>query len=77
MKHRGPASSLHPAREAARAQERGSLASSLPSTTTAVAAGAAVFGDWTVTTDEHGRLVGDHADGTRHVLATPQQGDDV
>jgi hypothetical protein len=69
MKHRGPGSSLHPAREAARTQAR---AATNPRPPRGTAAGLPRIGDWVLDTGPAGELVAVHEPtGERTVLATP------
>lgn len=76
MKHRGPASSLQPAREASRARERSwNVSTAAPAAVTVTQAPmTAMVGDWTVTSD-NGQLIAIDPDGTRHTLATRTEGD--
>ena len=76
MKFRGPGSSLKPAVEAARTASRAVSATMRPSNASAPSAGV-LIGDWWLTTDEDGALVGDHLpSGTRQTLLLPAQPDD-
>lgn len=72
MKHRGPGSSLRPSSEAARASSRALTQTMRPGASSVTSAPGVLIGDWWLTTDEHGALVGDHLPtGTRQTLLLP------
>lgn len=71
MRHRGPSSSLQPAREAARAQSR-ALSPGIPRGTPPPPA--PLIGDWRLAQDEHGALVAVHTPtGITRPLALPPE----
>lgn len=77
MKHRGPSSSLNPARETARAQERARVpvvsAPAIPASSALVGAAnpvAKAVDGWEFGTDQDGNLTAAYAGGTPKVIAT-------